>query len=76
MGGAYGQATDISIRATEILRVRKELNNILAKHTGQPIEKIEVDTERDFYMTAEEAKGYGLIDEVVSNRVSTEDSQD
>ena len=76
MGGAYGQATDINIRATEILRVRKELNNILASHTGQPIEKIEVDTERDFYMTAEEAKEYGLIDEVVSDRVSSDRSTD
>jgi ATP-dependent Clp protease protease subunit len=73
MGGAYGQATDISIRATEILRIKRELNNILANHTGQPIEKIEVDTERDFYMTPIEAREYGLIDEVVSNRVPTEE---
>jgi ATP-dependent Clp protease protease subunit len=68
MGGAYGQATDIGIRATEILRIKEELNSILANHTGQPIEKIRVDTERDFYMTAEQAKEYGLIDEIVSNR--------
>lgn len=67
-GGAYGQATDIKIRADEIVRIRKEINNILAGHTGQSIEKIEIDTERDFYMTAEQAKEYGLIDEIVSNR--------
>ena len=72
MGGAYGQETDISIRATEILRIRKELNNILANHTRQPIEKINVDTERDFYMTAEQAREYGLIDEVVSARSEPE----
>ncbi len=74
MGGAYGQATDISIRADEILRIRKELNSILARHTGQPIEKIQVDTERDFYMTAEQARDYGLIDEVVSDRGKSESS--
>lgn len=72
MGGAYGQATDISIRAEEIMRVKKELNSILASHTGQSLEKISEDTERDFYMTAVEAKEYGLIDEVVSNRTKTE----
>jgi len=72
MGGAYGQATDISIRAEEIMRVKKELNSILANHTGQSLEKISEDTERDFYMTAVEAKKYGLIDEVVSNRTKTE----
>lgn len=68
MGGVYGQATDIRIRADEIVRIRKEINKILAKHTGQPIEKIEADTERDFYMTAEQAKEYGLIDQVVESR--------
>jgi len=72
MGGAYGQETDIRIRAKEILRVRDELNEILAKHTSQPIEKIQEDTERDFYMTAEQAKEYGLIDTVISNRVKSE----
>ncbi len=75
MGGAYGQATDISIRADEIVRVRKELNQILSEHTGQPMEKIEIDTERDFYMTAEAAKAYGLIDEVVSARTRTDDDK-
>ncbi len=72
MGSAYGQATDIGIRAEEIMRVRKELNELLAEHTGQPIEQIQIDTERDFYMTAEAAKVYGLIDEVVSARTRTE----
>jgi len=72
MGGAYGQATDIGIRANEIIRIRKELNEILASHTGQPVETIEKDTERDFYMTAEAAKEYGLIDEVISVRSKEE----
>lgn len=74
MGGTYGQATDIRIRADEIVRVREEINNILANHTGQPIEKIRVDTERDLYMTPEQAKEYGLIDAVVSNRSKPEDA--
>jgi len=74
MGGAYGQATDISIRAEEILRIRKDLNSILARHTGQPMEQIQTDTERDFYMTAQQAKDYGLIDEVVSDRGKPESS--
>jgi len=72
MGGVYGQETDIRIRAAEIERIREELNEILADHTGQPIEKIRQDTERDFYMTGEQAKLYGLIDEVVSNRSKSE----
>jgi len=75
MGGAYGQATDIRIRADEILRIRQELNNLLAKHTGQPLNKIEEDTERDFYMTAQAAKEYGLIDEVIAGRGSAEKSK-
>jgi len=70
MGSVYGQATDISIHAKEIMRVKEEINNILAKHTGQPIERIRVDTERDFYMTSDQAKEYGIIDEVVSGRRS------
>jgi len=65
LGGAQGQATDIEIHAKEILRMKKELNEILAKNTGQPIEKIEQDTERDFFMSAKEAKEYGLIDEIL-----------
>ncbi len=72
-GGFQGQATDIQIHAQEILRIRKTLNDILAEHTGQPIEKIERDTERDFFMSAEEAKGYGIIDDII---VSTARSTD
>jgi ATP-dependent Clp protease protease subunit len=65
LGGAQGQATDIEIQAKEILRLREKLNTILVKHTGQPIEVIETDTERDFYMDGETAKTYGLIDHVL-----------
>lgn len=68
MGGFQGQATDVDIQAREILRLRQELNAILAKHTHQPIEKIETDTERDFYMNGQQAKEYGIIDEVVIQR--------
>ncbi len=68
MGGFQGQATDVDIQAREILRLRQELNAILAKHTLQPIEKIETDTERDFYMNGQQAKEYGIIDEVVIQR--------
>ncbi|MGI6018760.1 MAG: ATP-dependent Clp endopeptidase proteolytic subunit ClpP [Marvinbryantia sp.] len=67
-GGAKGQATDIKIVAEEILKTKKRLNECLAANTGQPIEVIEADTERDNYMTAEEAKAYGLIDMVISSR--------
>jgi ATP-dependent Clp protease protease subunit len=66
LGGAQGQATEIEIQAKEILRLREELNQILSHHTGQPIERIAEDTERDRYMTAVQAKEYGLIDEVLS----------
>ena len=66
-GGAKGQATDISIVAEQILRIKNKLNEILAANTGQPLEVIERDTERDNYMTAEEAKAYGLIDEVITH---------
>lgn len=65
LGGAQGQATEIEIHAREILRIREEMNQVLAKHTGQSVEKIAADTERDHYMTSAEAKAYGLIDEVV-----------
>lgn len=68
LGGVQGQATDINIQAKEILRVREEINNIFTLHTGQPFEKISLDTERDFYMTAEQAKEYGIIDEIVEKR--------
>ena len=68
LGGAQGQASDIEIHAKEILRMKKELNKILAKNTGQNIRKIEKDTERDFFMTAEEALKYGLIDKILTKR--------
>ncbi len=68
LGGAQGQASDISIQAKEILRTKRKLNEILAHHTGKPIEQIEKDTDRDYYMTAEEAKDYGLVDQVVKSR--------
>jgi len=68
LGGVQGQATDINIQAKEILRVREEINRIFVKHTKQPFEKISIDTERDFYMTAEQAKDYGIIDEIVEKR--------
>jgi len=68
MGGFEGPAADVDIHAREILRLREELNQILAKHTGQPIEKIRRDTDRDFYMTGEQARAYGIVDEVVAHR--------
>ena len=68
LGGFQGQATDIDIHAREILRMRETLNGLLAKHTGQPIEKIAQDTERDNYMTAEMAQAYGLVDKVLASR--------
>ena len=68
VGGFRGQATDVQIQAEEILQVKKRLNELLAKHTGQKLEKIEEDTERDFYMTAEESKKYGVVDEIISKR--------
>ena len=67
-GGAQGQATDIRIVAEQILKTKEKLNRILAANTGQPLEVIEADTERDNYMTAEEAKAYGLVDEVIEKR--------
>jgi len=70
MGGTQGQATDIGIQAKEILRVKNKLNEILAKHTGLPLEKIEKDSDRDFYMSSEEAKIYGIIDEVIVEKRS------
>ncbi|HEX5413633.1 MAG TPA: ATP-dependent Clp endopeptidase proteolytic subunit ClpP [Terriglobia bacterium] len=65
MGGLSGQATDIDIHAREILRVRAGLNEIMAKHTGQPLEKIERDVERDFWMNAQQAREYGIVDEII-----------
>lgn len=68
LGGAQGQATDIEIHAREILRLRGELNKMLSEHTGQPLDKIERDTERDYFMSASEAQAYGLVDKVISKR--------
>jgi ATP-dependent Clp protease protease subunit len=68
LGGAQGQATDIDIQAREILKIRDSLNDILAKHTGQDIERIRKDTERDYFMGSEEAKEYGIVDRVISKR--------
>jgi ATP-dependent Clp protease protease subunit len=68
LGGAQGQATDIEIHAREILKTREQLNRILAERTSQPLEKIQADTERDYFMSATEAKNYGLIDQVIDRR--------
>ncbi len=68
LGGVQGQAVDIDIQAREILRLREELNNILVKHTGQSLKRIERDTDRDMFMTAKQAVEYGLVDEVIVNR--------
>ncbi len=70
-GGFQGQASDIAIQAKEILRMREEINNIFVKHTGQPLAKIQADTDRDFYMTSEEAVNYGIIDSIVTVREAT-----
>ncbi len=69
LAGVQGQATDIDIQAREILRIRDELNRIMVDHTGQPIERIQRDTDRDFFMTAEQAKDYGLVDHVIASHV-------
>ena len=68
-GGLGGQASDIEIHARELLKLKDKLNRLLAKHTGQPLEKVERDTDRDNYMSAEEAKAYGLIDQVIESRL-------
>lgn len=67
-GGAQGSASDIHIQATEILKMRAQLNLILVKHTGQSLERIEKDTDRDYFMSAEESKNYGIVDEVITSR--------
>ena len=71
LGGVQGQATDIDIQAREILRMREELNRILVHHTGQSMDKIQRDTDRDFFMTAEQAKDYRIVDEVITSRPIT-----
>lgn len=68
LGGSQGQASDIGIQAKEILRLKQDLNTILARHTGQAIEKVENDTDRDYYMTSSQAKEYGIIDEIIVKR--------
>ena len=72
LGGFQGQATDIEIQAKEILRIKARLNEILSRHTRQPIERIEKDTDRDYFMGAGEAKEYGLIDDVIVHKKATE----
>ncbi len=67
VGGFYGQATDIEIHAREILKMKETLNNIMSKHTEQPLEKMQIDTERDYFMSGVEAKEYGIVDEVISS---------
>ncbi len=67
IGGFYGQATDVEIHAREILKMKETLNNIMSKHTEQPLEKIQVDTERDYFMSGVEAKEYGIVDEVIDS---------
>ncbi|MBU0900239.1 ATP-dependent Clp endopeptidase proteolytic subunit ClpP [bacterium] len=76
LGGVQGQATDIDIQAREIIRMREELNKILVKHTNQSLEKIQRDTDRDFFMTAEIAKEYGIIDEILLSRESKEEKEE
>ena len=75
-GGFQGQSTDIQIQAKEILQIRERLDEILAKHTGQPKDKVRADTERDNFMTGEEAKEYGIIDSVITNRIDTPKAKD
>ncbi len=76
LGGTQGQATDIQIQANEILRMKETLNDILSTHTGQKIEKIAEDTERDFFMSAEQSREYGIIDRVVADRSELEEDTD
>jgi ATP-dependent Clp protease protease subunit len=75
LGGFQGQATDIDIQAREILRMKDELNRILATMTGQPLDRIQADTERDYYMSSEQAKEYGIIDEIIQKRISGKDDR-
>jgi ATP-dependent Clp protease protease subunit len=67
-GGVTGEAVEIEITAKQIIKIKEKLNKILAKHTGQPLEKVEKDTDRDFYLSAEESKEYGIIDEVIKTK--------
>lgn len=74
-GGAQGTASDISIHAKEILKLKDDLNHILAKHTGQPLDRIEKDTDRDFFMSAEQSKEYGIVDQVIESRSQVPDQK-
>lgn len=74
-GGAQGTASDISIHAKEILKLKEDLNHILVKHTGQPFDRIEKDTDRDFFMSAEQAKTYGIVDQVIESRAQIPDGK-
>lgn len=75
LGGFSGQATDVDIHAREILRTRDNLNQLLVKHTGQPLDRIKNDTERDYFMSAAEAKEYGIVDEVIVNKAQSQDKE-
>jgi ATP-dependent Clp protease protease subunit len=75
LGGAQGQATDIEIQTREILTLRERLNEILSKHTGQNLQKITEDTDRNFYMSAEEAKNYGIIDDILVRKEKAKDKK-
>lgn len=74
-GGAQGTASDISIHAKEILKLKEDLNKILVKHTGQPLDRVEKDTDRDFFMSAEQAKVYGIVDQVIESRTQIPDGK-
>jgi ATP-dependent Clp protease protease subunit len=74
-GGAQGSATDISIHAKEILKLKDQLNCILAKHTGQPLERVEKDSDRDFFMSAQEARDYGLVDHVIESKLDIKEKK-
>lgn len=76
LGGAQGQATDVEIHANELVKVKKRVNQILSDHTGQPLERISEDTERDFFMSPEEAEDYGIIDKVISTREKPEEDSE
>jgi ATP-dependent Clp protease protease subunit len=76
LGGFQGQASDVGIQAKEILRLKEDLNKMLTKHTGQPLEKIERDTDRDYFMTSDQAVEYGLIDAVIEKRASSRNPGD
>ena len=75
MGGFQGQATDVEIHAREILKMRERLNEILSKHTGQPMERVRQDTERDLFLSAVEAKAYGIVDEVIERALPRDKSK-